>query len=312
MIKFQMNRSAVVLTRSIAVAFLALAVGRISAQTNDSGTNEFVFIAAGDMRGYIQSQSGGKRYFDGLCEAARRVGAGAFMMSPGDCDPPAPIRATIDRFIGTNYVWYPVIGNHDAKDPASMAWLRHWAEAGIPHLVQHGPPGAELTSYSFDFGCSHFVALNEYYDGKADNVGKGDVPDAALAWLEADLAATKKPLIWVIGHKPIKTIPDMDSGRTRHGEDSVSADAAHRDRLVQLLKQYHVRAYICGHTHNTSVTKVDGVWQADSGHARGAGDPGAPSTFLKFHASSERAWVDIYRSDASGEKYQLRKTVELN
>ncbi|MBI2496805.1 MAG: hypothetical protein HYV75_02365, partial [Opitutae bacterium] len=51
---------------------------------------------------------------------------------------------------------------------------------------------------------------------------------------------------------------------------------------------------------------------ADSGHARGAGDPGAPSTFLKFRIRGEQVWVDIYRADPTGTEYTLRKTVLLD
>jgi predicted phosphodiesterase len=103
----------------------------------------------------------------------------------------------------------------------------------------------------------------------------------------------------------------MDTGRQRHENDSVSANAGHLERFIDLLKQYHVKAYICGHTHDSSVVKVKGIWQADSGHARGGGDKGAPSTFLKFRVSDVQAWVDVYRADPDGVKYQLRKTVEL-
>jgi hypothetical protein len=308
----RITRTIVARCGSVVFALLALTAWQTGAQTNEPGTNTFAFITAGDMRNFVNHAPAGKRYFDGLCEAAGHVGAGAFMISPGDCDPPAPIRAAIDEYLGTNYLWYPVIGNHDTGMPSDMDWMRHWAEAGIAHLIRRGPPGAELTTYSFDFGNSHFVVLNEYYNGKSDAVSKGDVPDAASAWLEKDLVATKQSLIWVIGHKPIQSLPDMDSGRARHDGDSISSDTAHFDRFIQLLKKYHVRAYICGHTHNCSVAKVHGVWQADSGHARGAGDTGSPSTFLKFRIASANAWVDIYRSDKNGVEYTLRKTVELN
>jgi hypothetical protein len=264
------------------------------------------------MRNFMHSKVSGKKHFDGACEAALKVGPGAFMISPGDCDPTEPIRATIDQTLGTNYVWYPVIGNHDAKDKNTMEWLYRWAKVGIPNLVRKGPAGAELTCFAFEAGNSHFVVVNEYFDGKTDAFAKGDMPDVLLAWLEADLAATSQPVRWVIGHRPLKSLPDMDSGRVRHADESVSTNPTVRDRFVQILKKYRVRAYICGHTHNTSVEKVEGIWQADSGHARGAGDSGAPSTFLKFRVSGENAWVDIYRADKDGVEYKLRKTVELN
>jgi hypothetical protein len=272
----------------------------------------FSFITAGDMRNYVGPAPAGKRYFDGLCEALQTIGAGSFMIIPGDCDPPGPVRATIDRYLGTNYVWYPVIGNHELGTGTNLAWLREQARAGIPHLTRRGPPGAEETTYSFEFENSHFIALDEYYNGTSDSLLNNDIPEAAFDWLEKDLAATRKPLIWVIGHVPIKSLPDMDTGRKRHEGGSLTTNPAHLERFLQLLKKYHVRAYICGHTHDCSVARVSDVWQADSGHARGGGDTGAPSTFLKFRVLGERTWVDVYRGDTNGVTYQLRKTVELD
>jgi hypothetical protein len=264
------------------------------------------------MREFVKARSSEARYFDGLCEAARRIGAGAFMVTPGDFDPPAPVRATLDEYLGTNYLWYPVVGNHEIETPEDMAWVNAWAERGIPHLVRQGPPGAELTTYSFDYGNSHFVAVNDYFDDHANVKSKGAIAQTTLAWLENDLAATKKPLIWVIGHQPIESLPDMDTGRMRHQGESVSANTTNAARFVALLQQHHVRAYICGHTHNASVQKVHGIWQADSGHGRGAGDQGSPSTFLKFRVAGEKAWVDVYRASTNGVDYQLRKTVALD
>ena len=272
----------------------------------------FSFVTAGDMRNFVGPAPAGKRYFDGLCEALQTIGAGAFMILPGDCDPPGPIRATIDRYLGTNYVWYPVIGNHEFGNKTNMVWLRDQAKAGIPHLTRRGPPGAEETTYSFEFENSHFIVLDDYYNGQTNSMLNNDIPEAAFEWLEKDLSATKKPLIWITGHVPIKAQPDMDTGRMRHEGGSFTSNPAHMERFMGLLKQYHVRAYICGHTHNCSVAKVDGVWQADSGHARGAGDIGAPSTFLKFRISGEQTAVDIYRGDTNGVKYLLRKTVDLD
>jgi len=291
---------------------LLLGSCRGSSQNAPATEERFSFLAAGDMRGYVKAKSTNERYFDGLCAAARRVGAGAFMVTPGDFDPPAPVRATLDEYLGTNYLWYPVVGNHEIETPEDMSWVQAWASRGIPHLVRHGPPGAELTTYSFDYGNSHFVAVNDYFDDRAIVKSKGAIAEATLAWLEKDLAATAKPLIWVLGHQPIESLPDMDTGRLRHRGESVSTNSPAAGRFVELLQKYHVRAYICGHTHNSSIARVHGIWQADSGHGRGAGDHGAPSTFLKFRIIGEKAWVDVYRSSTNGAEYALRKTVELN
>jgi hypothetical protein len=293
---------------TVLLATLGLAV-KAAAQTN---TPAYAFAVAGDMRSFVGSAPAGKSYFDGACQALHELGAGEFMVSPGDCDPPGPVRAAIDRYLGTNYLWFPVAGNHETESVRTMDWLRHWAQGGIPHLVRHGPPGAENTTYSFDFNDSHFVMLNEYYDGSSETVRKDDLPEAALEWLEEDLANNHQPLAWVVGHKPIKSLPDMDTSRLRHAADSVSTNSAHLDKFLQILEKHQVRAYICGHTHSSSVAKVRGVWQLDSGHARGGGDVGAPSTFLKVRVAWSSAWVDVYRSNTNGFAYQLRKTVELN
>jgi hypothetical protein len=295
------------------VAWHATLLADVTNAPASASPNTYSFISAGDMRSLVGPAPAGKRYFDGVCQAARAVGAGEFMISPGDCDPPSAVRATIDRYLGTNYLWYPAIGNHELAGRTNMNWLRHWAEAGIPHLVRRGPPGAEDTTYSFDFANSHFVIMNDYYDGRSDTATKAGIAEAAFQWLEHDLAENHQPLVWVVGHKPIQSLPDMDNGTVRHPKDSVSTDPANLERFLTLLKAHHVRAYICGHTHSTSVAKVKGIWQADSGHARGAGNgSGARSTFLKFRVSGTRTWVDIYRGDANGINYELRKSVELD
>lgn len=121
----------------------------------------------------------------------------------------------------------------------------------------------------------------------------------------------------MIGHQPIESLPDMDSGEhQRHPGESVSADPVRAAQFAALLKRFNVRAYICGHTHDTSVVKLaSGVWQCDSGHARGGGLTGStnsPSSFLKFRIVGDDAWVDIYRADPNGVDYQLRKTVSLD
>lgn len=284
---------------------------------------ELAFIVAGDMRSFTENtKPDGKRFFDGACEAMKRVGPGAFLLSPGDFDPPAAVRTVIDRFLGAKFPWYVVVGNHEVESAAVMPWVRQWLAADIPNLVRRGSPDMKLSVYSVDVGKSHVVAIDSYplaKEGKPGDKknkgapGKMDLTEAEFKWLEDDLAATRQPFIWVSGHQPIESIPDMDSGRIRHGGESVSFDPARAERFVRLLVKYHVRAYLCGHTHNASVVKLkSGVWQADSGHARGGADSGSPSTFLKVNTAGDQAWIEIYRADPTGVDYQLRKTVELN
>lgn len=290
-----------------------------------AGNADIAFVVAGDMRSFTENPKGdGKRFFDGACEAMQRVGAGAFLISPGDADPPSANREIVQRYLGPAFPWYLVVGNHEVESAATMPWVREWLASDIPGVVRRGLPGTTLTIYSFDVGTSHVIAIDSYPLARAGNMsekdkakkgdkGQVDLTDAEFKWLEEDLAATKKPFVWVTGHQPIESLPDMDSGRIRHQGESVSFDPARAERFTALLKKYHVRAYLCGHTHNASVVKLQsGVWQADSGHARGGGDPGAPSTFLKVRTAGKKAWVEIHRADPSGVAYTLKKTVELN
>lgn len=299
------NRWSVRSVCALILAALTLGIQIVPAQTN------FTFVTAGDMRNFMTGSKPGQRGFDGLCEAVQQLDRGAFMLSPGDCDAPVAIRAVIDKYIGKDYLWYPVVGNHDVESLSDMAWLRQWASNGIPHLSERGPIGCDFT-YSFDFANAHFAAVSEYDGRNPKKVGEADITDVTLDWLEKDLSGTSQPLIFVFGHNPIKSFPDMDSGRVRHGGASVSANPAHLSRFIKSLTDHHVCAYICGHTHDTSIEKVDGIWQTDSGHARGADDPGSPSTFLRFRVSGAKALVEVYRGDSNGVRYTLRRTVELN
>jgi len=309
-------------TRRIFLQTAALATLLCGLRLSAAEPAEFSFVTAGDMRSFTENtKPDGKRFFDGACEAMKRVGPGAFLISPGDFDPPSAVRAVIDQYLSPKFLWYVVVGNHEVENAAVMPWVRQWLASDIPHLVRRGAPGTQLSLYSFDGGPSHFVAIDTYPFAQAGNPGdkdkkggKGqvDLTEETFQWLEDDLAATHQPFIWVIGHQPLESLPDMDSGRGRHGGESVSFDPARAARFAALLKKYHVRAYLCGHTHNTSVEKVQDIWQADSGHARGGGDAGSPSTFLKFRIVGENAWVDIYRADPTGREYALRKIVALD
>jgi hypothetical protein len=104
----------------------------------------------------------------------------------------------------------------------------------------------------------------------------------------------------------------MDNGRLRHKGDSLDAYPANARRFLDLMRQHRVTAYLTAHSHNTSVTNLAGVWQIDAGHARGLGDKGVRSSFLKLHVQPSGCRVDIYRDDGKGGAYKLTKSVKLD
>lgn len=256
---------------------------------------QFSFIVVSDQRFFAGSSTAydNTSYFRGAVEAMLRTGKGAFILSPGDIEPPQNSSWTIEQVLGSDYQWYPVVGNHELPGRGvetyygeNMEWLRTVntdinGPGNEPDIVRYGPGGCPETTYSFDYQNSHFVILNEYCDLTGDSTASGDITDHLYQWLEQDLLANAKEHIFVFGHEPAFPQPDLDNGRFRYGGSGLNKNSANRDRFWSLLHQQGVVGYFCGHTHNFSAVKIDGVWQIDSGHARGLGDLDAPSTFLR-------------------------------
>jgi len=279
--------------------------------------SSFVFVVTNDQRQYTgPGVYDTCEYYRGACEAIDAVGEGVFMFVPGDLDPTVNTEWTISNVLGASYLWYPVVGNHElpgqgteASYGANMAWLRSYdydanGLGNPPDIVNTGPSGCPETTFSFDYENAHFVVLNEYCDVGGDTATDGDVPDHLYNWLIADLAATSQPFVFVIGHEPAYPQPDEDTGRLRHVGDSLDGHPGNRDRFWDLLVAEGVTAYICGHTHNYSAVRLDengviggsGVWQIDAGHARGVGDTGAPSTFVRVIVDGGYVTYQTYRT----------------
>ncbi len=266
-----------------ALFFTLISFTFISA-SGDEWDQAFTFIALADMRYYATEPYRNSQHFLGAVEAIKKVGPGAMMIVPGDIDPPQAVHEVITMVLGSDYPWYPAPGNHELEAPEHFEWLRQYNKNGttLPQVVNKGPLGSAETIYSFDWANCHFVALNQYYDGKTDTGSDGNVVPELLAWLQQDLEATTKTVIFVFGHEPIVSIPDMDNGRLRHQGDSLDKYPKNAFRFHQLLLQYRVKAYLCGHTHSTSYANINGLWQIDLGHARGFEEDSAPPVLFNM------------------------------
>ena len=301
-------------TKWLCVGFISLVASCNLNALAPSNESALTFCIAGDMRSFTENPNhDGKRYFDGACDAMHNIGPGSFLISPGDFDPPSANRAVIDKYLGKDFPWYLVVGNHDVENATFMPWVRAWLKQSIPNVVRRGIAGSHLSLYSWDFNNSHFIAIDSYPWAIPGKSGKVDITEETFMWIEEDLKSTHKPNIWVTGHQPIISFPDIDTGRHRHDKDSVSTNPETAKRFIALLEKYHVKAYLCGHTHDVSVQKLPGgLWQCDSGHARGGGDTGSPSSFLRINADSNGAKVEIYRADTKGNLYKLHSVVKLD
>jgi hypothetical protein len=243
----------------------------LSCTNQNNVEEEFSFILAADWRYTAMEKYDSPMYFRGALEAIEKVGKGAFMISPGDVEPVDISHKMISSILGDDYPWYPIMGNHELEIPSTIDYLREINKGGtlLPYIVNKGPEGSEETTFSFDYGNSHFVVLNQYYDGSSDIGTDGDIVDTLYEWLKNDLENTEKTHIFVNGHEPIISIPDMHNGRHRHIGDSLDKYPRNSFRFHQLLLKHNITAYLHGHTHSTAYSNINGLWQIDCGHARG-------------------------------------------
>lgn len=132
--------------------------------------------------------------------------------------------------------FFPVAGNHDLHDGALEGFVK-WTPNGQPH-------------YSFDWGQLHFTVAND---------SLGGMSESELAWIDADLSATKQPVKLVAHHHPAW---DPDGG------DHImqGGNAAY----LALLKKHGVRYDLCGHDHRYRTAERDGTTLITTG---GAGAP---------------------------------------
>jgi hypothetical protein len=107
----------------------------------------------------------------------------------------------------------------ELDSPAYVEWVRN-AYDSLPYIVSEGPAGCETTTYSWDYGNAHFVALNQYYNGVSDTGAGGDVVDELYDWLVADLEANTQPAVFIVGHEP--AYPEYHRG-SRTGLSGISS-----------------------------------------------------------------------------------------
>jgi predicted phosphodiesterase len=121
---------------------------------------------------------------------------------------------------------FPVLGNHDVREGNSATFLENFH----PPL---GSPGGTKRYYSFDWGNTHFVALNSelYHDDKRSD------PEKQKAFLVQDLAASRKRWKVAFMHR-------SPYGSSRHG-----GDGRVREDLEPLFVKYGVDLVFSGHDH---------------------------------------------------------------
>ena len=225
---------------------------------------DFCFVHMCDGRpsgSYAGFQRDMNEVRDMICNPAPQFARPAFMIQTGDFDHTYQTDDIIKDKMGSSFVWYPVIGNHDLS-ASDVSYVKNTIFPTLPNIVRQGPSGTQRTTYSFDYQNAHFVALNEYWNGSNETGTDGDIVPALRNWLANDLAQTDKQHIFVMGHEP--AYPEV-----RHVGDSLDKYPANRNAFWNVLKQYGVKSFHVGHTHYYKGKNYGGVWEVDAGACRG-------------------------------------------
>jgi hypothetical protein len=193
--------------------------------------DSFTFAVCGDSRG-------GEAVYQEILHRATEDGA-AFLINTGDLvqsGRASEFQAFAELMSDFSLPFYPVPGNHDSPDGL------------LDEFVQYS--GAPAAHYSFDYGLGHFVVADSH---------TGEISPRELDWLEADLAATDRPLKMVFLHHP-PFDPD--------GTDHIMLRG--NDPFMALMQAYAVSYVFAGHIHAYAEEIRDGVHYVITG---GAGAP---------------------------------------
>ena len=108
------------------VLLIGVLLGGCSMQDKNK-EESFSFVLAADTRAYTGDDI---NMFRGACEAIKKAGESAFIISPGDVDPPDRVFYTMQKYIDKDIIWYPIIGNHEEETVSDMEWIRNHNKNG--------------------------------------------------------------------------------------------------------------------------------------------------------------------------------------
>ena len=166
-----------------------------------------------------------------------------FMVVTGDFPNVAQSQTSVNNVLGSGFLWYPVIGNHEIDDGiTNFNYIRDTMVPSLPYIVNYGPTGSTNTTYSWDYGNAHFVAVNAYWNGTtstgADSAADGDIVPALRTWIDTELGASTQTHKFVFVHEPAYPA-------NRHVGDSLDLHAANRDAFITTLTNRNVANLVC-------------------------------------------------------------------
>jgi len=133
----------------------------------------------------------------------------------------------------------PAIGDHEPRGITSKEeWQRPEYFIKLFKVPGNGPESFKGEVYSFDYGAAHIVVLNSSFHYEfSDAAARKAMIDAEVDWLDADLAATRKPWKIAVYHDATYNIvPDRSGTLTR-------------THFGPIIDKHHVDVVFNGHDH---------------------------------------------------------------
>ena len=139
---------------------------------------------------------------------------------------------------------YLMPGNHDDREQLRAAFPEHTWLAGSVTTAD----GAQAIQYALRVGPLHLLTLDTVVHGQSH----GELCDARLDWLEAELAArTGEPVVIAMHHPPFTTlIGHMDKIGLRSGIERLGRIVAGHPNVERIL---------CGHLHRSIDVRFGGT-----------------------------------------------------
>ena len=170
-----------------------------------------------------------------------------FMVITGDFPDLTETETIIDDTLGSDFLWYPVIGNHEVSDDINNFYdIRDTMVPTLPYIDDYGPTGSTNSTFSWTFENAHFVSINAYWNGNtssgSDVAADGNIVPALNTWIGNDLSTYGQTHNFAFVHEPAYPAH-------RHVGDSLDQYPANRDAFVATMNTYNVQALFAGHTH---------------------------------------------------------------
>lgn len=209
----------------------------------------------------------------------------------------APYKGIVNQL---NIPFYRLIGNHD------MAYWGRSHETSEKHFNKHFGP----TTYSFNIGKTHYIALNNNFFIGRDYFYIGYIDEKTFKWIEKDLQYVPKgSTVFLLAHIPIQLQTSAQS--FAYNYSTMAGATINASSLHKLLEGYNVHI-LSGHTHQTNnVSFGEKLFEHNIAASSGSWwefdvcTDGTPRGYAVFEIDSDEVkWY--YKSAGKDRDYQFR------